>query len=169
VTIIRELVSVDGLTRIHGVGFSIGGNIALRVAARTPDDIAPHLASVAVVSPSLDIDRAVSNVGRGIINLVYRQSFLRHLRGLVREKAKQFPGRFGQNILRGIRRIREFDNRITAHSSGGVRPRRWGGETWTATGRRAACWCSCPTDSASAGPIAYFDGWELGVMTVPIS
>jgi predicted alpha/beta-fold hydrolase len=117
-TVIRELVAVDGLTRIHVAGFSMGGNIALRVAARTPDDIAPHLASVAVVSPSLDIDRAVSNVDRGMINLVYRQSFLRHLRGLVREKAKQFPGRFDQNILSGIRTIREFDNRITAPEFG---------------------------------------------------
>ena len=108
----------DGFDRFHLAGFSMGGNIVLRLVGRFPDDLAPHVVKVAAVSPTLDLSRAVSDIDCVAINAVYRRSFLVHLRDLMRQKAKRFPGRFDLENLHRVRTIREFDERFTAKDFG---------------------------------------------------
>jgi predicted alpha/beta-fold hydrolase len=51
-------------------------------------------------------------------NRIYEQYFLLKLRQRFRTKAKLFPDKFDPRRLRGIRSLRDFDDRITAYYCG---------------------------------------------------
>ena len=51
-------------------------------------------------------------------NRIYEAYFMRKLRRRFRNKAKLFPGQFDTGRLRGVRSLREFDDKITAYYCG---------------------------------------------------
>ncbi len=116
--IIEELVELDGLTRIAVIGYSLGGNIALRLAgAHGPCGPAGAITSVCAVSPTMDLRRCVDALEQPS-NLLYELNFVRNLRGRMRRKAKAFPGRFNLKALSGVRTVRGFDEAFTAPHHG---------------------------------------------------
>ena len=116
--IIEELVRLDGLTRIAVIGYSLGGNIALRLAgAHGPSGPADAITSVCAVSPTMDLSRCVDALEQPS-NLLYELNFVRNLRGRMRRKARAFPGRFNLKALSGVRTVRGFDEAFTAPHHG---------------------------------------------------
>lgn len=113
-----DALAADGYRTIYLAGFSMGGNIALRVAGHLTGSRRSVVQGVVAVSPAIDLARAVANLDTGLINGFYRRSFLTHLRGVIRRKADRFPGRFDTSGLRQVRTIVEFDDRFTAPSFG---------------------------------------------------
>ena len=116
--VIEELSELDGLTAIAVVGYSLGGNVALRLAgahgARGP---AGALTSVCAVSPTMDLALCVDALERPG-NVLYELNFVRNLRRRMRRKARAFPGRFDLERLARVRTVRRFDEAFTAPHHG---------------------------------------------------
>src|SRR5215510_15182537 len=62
--VIDELSSVDGITAIAVAGYSLGGNLALKLAGEYGDQPPPALRAVAAVSPIMEISLCVHALKR---------------------------------------------------------------------------------------------------------
>jgi predicted alpha/beta-fold hydrolase len=111
--VIEELTDVDGLRRIAVAGYSLGGNLALKLAGEYGDQPHPSLSAVAAVSPILEISECVRALERPG-NILYEWNFVRDLKRRIRRKAQLRPGAFDLTRLKNVRTVREFDEEYTA-------------------------------------------------------
>jgi predicted alpha/beta-fold hydrolase len=111
--VLRELVDADGVPAVVVAGYSLGGNLALKLAGDFGDTPPPELRAVCAVSPVMDLARCVDALERRQ-NVVYHWNFVRGLKGRMRRKARCHPGRFALELLDGIRSVRQFDEVYTA-------------------------------------------------------
>jgi predicted alpha/beta-fold hydrolase len=111
--VIDELTAVDGITAIGVAGYSLGGNLALKLAGEYGAEAPPPLCAVAAVSPILEIGECVRALERPG-NLLYQWNFVRDLKRRMRRKARVRPGLFDLSRLSRIRTVREFDDAFTA-------------------------------------------------------
>jgi len=111
--VIAELTAVDGLTSIAIAGYSLGGNLALKLAAEYGDAAPPELRAVAAVSPIIEIGECVKALERPG-NQLYQWNFVKDLKRRMRRKDRFWPGRFDLGGLDRIRTVREFDEVYTA-------------------------------------------------------
>ena len=111
--VIRELTTVDGLTAIAVAGYSLGGNLALKLAAEYGDQPPHALLGVAAVSPIIEIGECVKALERPG-NVLYQWNFVKDLKRRMRRKNKCWPGRFDVSRLSSIRTVRQFDDVYTA-------------------------------------------------------
>ena len=111
--VVEELVAVDGQTAICVAGYSLGGNLALKLAAEYGDAAPPALRAVAAVSPIIEIGECVRALERRE-NLLYQWNFVRDLKARMRRKDRHRPGAFDLSRLGAIRTVREFDDAYTA-------------------------------------------------------
>ena len=112
--VLRELTEVDRLRAVAVAGYSLGGNLGLRLAGTTPPGV---LRSVCAISPTMDLARCVDALERRQ-NAVYQWHFVRNLKRRMRRKARALPGLFDLDGLDRIRTIREFDDAFTAPHHG---------------------------------------------------
>lgn len=115
--VIRELIEVDGLPAIAVAGYSLGGNLALKLAGDYGADTPRQLRSVCAVSPTMDLEGCVTALETRE-NRLYEWNFVRMLKARMRRKARLFPARYVVNGLRRIRTVREFDEAFTAPHHG---------------------------------------------------
>ncbi len=115
--VMREMIERDGVGQIALAGYSLGGNVALKLAGELGKDAPPQLSCVAAVSPPIDLPAATVLLERRA-NCVYQRYFLRSLRRRIRRKASLFPGVYAADGLRRIRTVRAFDDRYTSRLSG---------------------------------------------------
>jgi len=97
-----------------GVGFSLGGNVLLRLLAETGG--AAPLAAAAAVSVPFDLlrcARALDAPGDPWMAL-YRRVFLRSLKAKALAKAKAHPGAIDAARVRAARGIEAYDDALTA-------------------------------------------------------
>jgi predicted alpha/beta-fold hydrolase len=111
--VIEELSEVDGIDRIGVAGYSLGGNLALKLAGEYGECPHPALRAVAAVSPILEISECVRALERPE-NVLYEWNFVRDLKRRIRRKAKLRPGAFDLSKLRSVRTVRDFDEVYTA-------------------------------------------------------
>jgi predicted alpha/beta-fold hydrolase len=111
--VLRELIAEDGIRRVALAGYSLGGNLALKLAGDCGDTAPAELRAVCAVSPVLDLDACVRALERRS-NAVYQWNFVRNLKKRMRRKARLFPDRFPLAALRSIRTVRQFDDAYTA-------------------------------------------------------
>jgi hypothetical protein len=104
-----------GLQRVALVGYSMGGNLVLKLAGewggRSP------LCAVAAVCPAIDL-AAGSDALHEPSNRAYEWHFLRGLMRRFRCKAALFPSRYDVKNVGSIRSLRDFDNKIVARYCG---------------------------------------------------
>ena len=115
--ILEELAGREGLTEIFLAGFSMSGNMVLRLAGDYGAGAPPALKGVAAVSPSIDLGSCAAALERRG-NALYRWNFVKHLRNRVRRKGRLQPGAYDTRTLRRVRTIREFDEHVTAPHGG---------------------------------------------------
>ena len=115
--VLQELIEVDRLPEVAVVGYSLGGNLALKLAGDYGEAAPTALHAVAAVSPTLDLERCVDALERRE-NALYQWNFVRNLKRRMRRKARAWPGRFDLNRLRRVRTVREFDEAYTAPHHG---------------------------------------------------
>lgn len=72
------------------VGFSLGGNIVLKLAGEAASAPVPGLARVAAVAPPIDLERCSARLALGH-NRFYELHFLRELATLARRRKRFFP------------------------------------------------------------------------------
>ncbi len=115
--VMRHFISLYGLQSISLIGYSMGGNLVLKLAGDLDDNPLTQLHSVIAVSPALDLGPSADALHRPI-NRLYELKFLRALLRRFRRKASLFPRAYDANQATGIHSLREFDHRITALYSG---------------------------------------------------
>jgi predicted alpha/beta-fold hydrolase len=111
--VIGEIAETDGVERVVVAGYSLGGNLALKLAGEHGDNAPRQLAGVCAVSPVMELDECVRALERRQ-NVVYQWNFVRGLKARMRRKVRCQPGRFPLEPLRRIRTVREFDEVYTA-------------------------------------------------------
>jgi predicted alpha/beta-fold hydrolase len=111
--VIDELIGLDRLPSLVVAGYSLGGNLALKLAGDYGDAAPPQLKGVAAVSPVLELEACVRALERRE-NAIYQWNFVRNLKSRMRRKARVWPGRFDLTALGGIRTVRQFDAAYTA-------------------------------------------------------
>ena len=117
VAVADNLVENDGIARIALCGFSMGGNIVLKAAGEWGEKRRPELTGVAAVCPALDLAASADALHRPV-NRIYEQYFLWKLKARMRSKARCFPGTYDLSRLRGLKSLREFDDKVTAFYCG---------------------------------------------------
>jgi predicted alpha/beta-fold hydrolase len=115
--VLRELIERDGLPRIAFAGYSLGGNLALKLAGELGPDAPPELKAVAAVSPVVELDPCVRAIERRQ-NLAYQWNFVRNLKSRLRRKWRAFPSDWDLSKLRRVWTIRAFDEHYTAPHHG---------------------------------------------------
>lgn len=111
--VLRELAAGDGIRQVVVAGYSLGGNLALKLAGDHGDRPPPELRGVAAVSPVMELEACVHALERRR-NFVYQWNFVRGLRGRMRRKAACYPDRYPLEPLRTVRTVRQFDELYTA-------------------------------------------------------
>jgi predicted alpha/beta-fold hydrolase len=115
-TVIRELSARDGLHEIAVAGYSLGGNLALKLAGEVGDTM-PALRAIVAVSPVMDLGGCVQALERRA-NYPYQWNFVRNLKARMRRKAAAFPDAFDLSPLPRIWTVRQFDEAFTAPHHG---------------------------------------------------
>jgi predicted alpha/beta-fold hydrolase len=111
--VLREVSRTDGIARAVVAGYSLGGNLALKLAGDYADAPPPQLRGVCAVSPVLELEACVRALERRQ-NFVYQWNFVRGLKARMLRKESLFPGRFPMERLDAIRTVRQFDAAFTA-------------------------------------------------------
>ena len=115
--VIRELVEVDELTDIVVVGYSLGGNLGLKLAGAYGHAPPAAVKAVCAVSPTMDLAICVDALEKKE-NALYQWNFVRNLKRRMRRKAQALPGLFNLKALNSVRTVRDFDNAYTAPHHG---------------------------------------------------
>jgi len=114
-TLIRE----EGLHKVAFAGFSMGGNLVLKLLGEWGAQAPPQIEAAIGISPAMDLAASADALHDGA-NRIYEWRFLRGLRQRVRRKAELYPDRFDTRYLRGVRSLRDFDDQVTARYCGFV-------------------------------------------------
>ena len=104
-----------GLKRVALVGYSMGGNLVLKLAGEWGNR--PPLVAVAAVCPAVDLAPG-SDALHEPRNRIYEYRFLRGLMRRFRRKVALFPNRYQTTGIGPIRSLREFDDKIVARYCG---------------------------------------------------
>jgi predicted alpha/beta-fold hydrolase len=113
--VIDHFTGLHGLRRVALVGYSMGGNLVLKLAGewgmRSP------LFAVAAVCPAVDL-AAGSDALHEPVNRGYEWHFLRRLMRRFRRKAALYPAIYDVRGAGTIRSLRDFDDKIVARYCG---------------------------------------------------
>jgi predicted alpha/beta-fold hydrolase len=115
--VMRHFVDLYGLSSISLVGYSMGGNLVLKLAGELGASAPRTLRSVIGISPAIDLGPSADALHIPQ-NRIYEIKFLRALLARYRRKVALFPRAYDPAWADHIRSIRDFDERITAFYSG---------------------------------------------------
>ena len=115
--ILETLIAEDGLSEIFFAGYSMGGNLVLKMAGELGANAPLALRGVCASCPVIDLAACVDTLEK-TENFIYQRHFVRNLKSRMHRKARLFPGSFQLDRLPGVRTVREFDDRITAPNCG---------------------------------------------------
>jgi predicted alpha/beta-fold hydrolase len=113
--VIRTLID-EGIRSLAVAGYSLGGNLALKLAGELGTSL-PELRAVCAVSPTMDLGVCVQALERKA-NIPYQFNFVRNLKKRMRRKAAAFPGDFSLEPLGRVWTVRQFDEAYTAPHHG---------------------------------------------------
>lgn len=102
----------EGSAPVFLVGFSLGGNVVLKLAGEMGEAASELMAGVCAVSTPIDLAASSRRISAPV-NLVYERRFVRRMRARL-----SATGRYGPADFAGLRTIEAIDNRITAPSFG---------------------------------------------------
>jgi uncharacterized protein len=102
---------------IFVIGFSLGGNVTLKLAGELADGARELLTGVCAVSTPIDLAASVAALGRPQ-NFIYQGRFLNRLKDRIRRKNRQAPDVYTLEHLPKIHTIEDFDDHYTARLFG---------------------------------------------------
>ncbi len=115
--VMRFFVARLGFKSVSLIGYSMGGNLVLKLAGDLGATAPEHLKSVIGISPAIDLGPSADALHEPL-NRVYEMKFLRSLLQRYRRKAELFPQRFDKSRANHIDTLRGFDDRVTAYYAG---------------------------------------------------
>jgi len=113
--VVRHFEAQWGLKRVALIGYSMGGNLVLKLAGEWGK--AAPLCAVAAVCPAIDL-AAGSDALHEPANRIYEWRFLRGLMARFHRKAKLFPEIYETRGVGPVRSLRDFDDKIVARYCG---------------------------------------------------
>jgi predicted alpha/beta-fold hydrolase len=113
----QNVIERDQISRLALAGFSMGGNLVLKLAGEWGKEGPAQFRAVAAVCPAMDLAASADALHLSS-NRLYEYYFMWKLRRRLRTKARLFPDAFDPSRLRGVSTLREFDDKITAHYCG---------------------------------------------------
>lgn len=115
--VVKELIEKDQIAKMVLVGFSLGGNMVLKLAGEYGDEAPPELLGVCAVSPSVDLTASTELILKRS-NWIYQQDFVRRLKNRIRTKHELYPELYDITGLEQVRTLKQFDERFTAPAHG---------------------------------------------------
>jgi predicted alpha/beta-fold hydrolase len=95
------------------VGYSLGGNVSLKLAGELGNDAIGFLDGVCSVSTPIDLDACASELERPD-NFIYENRFVAALKDRIRRRHQRYPDRYSLGGIDQVRTIRQFDDLFTA-------------------------------------------------------
>jgi uncharacterized protein len=114
--VLRQRRQVSGQP-LFLAGFSLGGNIVLKLAGELGDSAQELLSGVCAISTPIDLAACATALTRPQ-NFVYQDRFLTRLKERIRRRHLQAPDIYTLEHLPKIRTIIDFDNHYTARLFG---------------------------------------------------
>ena len=114
--VLRTMAARFSLDRFALCGYSMGGNLVLKLAGELGAS-EPRLVAVTTVSPALDLGPSADAL-HAPINRLYERRFLRGLTKRYLRKAKLCPEIYDPARANNLHSLIEFDDRITAYYNG---------------------------------------------------
>lgn len=96
-------------------GFSLGGNVALKLAGELGET--DLIAAVCAISTPIDLAACVRRLAARS-NMLYSQRFLNRLKERIRVRARQAPKEYSDRDLHRVRSVYDFDDIYTARFFG---------------------------------------------------
>lgn len=115
--VLDELILKDGLQRIFPVGFSLGGNMVLKLAGEYGENVPPEIVAMCAISPSVDLQASTERMQENS-NWLYHKQFVLSLKRRMQLKHQLFPNLYDLSKLDQVKTIREFDERFTSKANG---------------------------------------------------
>jgi predicted alpha/beta-fold hydrolase len=112
--ILRELKRTT-TAPLYLCGFSLGGNVSLKLTGELGDEAKSLITAVCAVSTPIDLASCATALGKRE-NFVYDRRFLVALTGKIRRRARQAPHLYSTEHLKKIRTIADFDDFYTARN-----------------------------------------------------
>ena len=116
-SVIRRLRNSTPGVPVFLAGFSLGGNVVLKLAGELGASAPDLIAGVMAVSTPIDLAACVRQLDQRS-NILYARRFVSRLKERVRAKERLTPGLFDLRGLQQVRNIYEFDDRFTAQAFG---------------------------------------------------
>ncbi len=113
----KALILGEGLQKVALAGFSMGGNLVLKLLGEWAENAPPAVVAGIGVSPSMDLAPSADALHHRA-NRIYELKFMWGLRRRMQRKAALYPGVYDLRYLRGLRSLRDFDDQITARYCG---------------------------------------------------
>jgi len=113
----ETLIRDEGLQKLAFTGFSMGGNLVLKLLGEWGAQAPRQVKAGVGVSPAMDL-AASADALHDRANRLYEWRFLRGLKRRIERKAALYPGRYDISYLQGLGSIRDFDDQITARYCG---------------------------------------------------
>jgi hypothetical protein len=110
--VLRERKRASGLP-LFLAGFSLGGNVALKLAGELGEAGPELLSGVCAVSTPIDLALCAQAIGEKQ-NFIYHWRFLACLTDKIRRRSRQAPHLYTTEYLKHVRTIYDFDDQYTA-------------------------------------------------------
>jgi uncharacterized protein len=116
-SVLSELVEVDRLPEIFFAGWSMGGNLVMKMAGELGAAAPPEFRALAAICPALNLSACATALEQPH-NFIYLRHFVRNLKARTLRKARMYPGKIRVDGLARVRTVREFDDAIIAPQFG---------------------------------------------------
>ena len=107
----------EGATPVYLVGFSLGGNVVLKLGGELGEGASDAVAGIVAVSTPIDLAACVRQLLRPS-NFIYGNRFVSRLKARIRLKEALTPGLFELSDLDRVKNVYDFDDLFTARSFG---------------------------------------------------
>ncbi len=99
------------------IGFSMGGNIILKMVGEMGDAAPSYLRAIIAVAPPIDLAATCRNLASGV-NTIYDRRFVRSLLLQLENRRCELPDAYHRELTRRPRTVYEFDDWVTAPLAG---------------------------------------------------
>ncbi|MGA8036583.1 MAG: alpha/beta fold hydrolase [Candidatus Acidiferrales bacterium] len=118
--VVADLIERDGLPEIFTAGYSMGGNLVLKMAGELGDAAPDQFMGVVAIAPALDLAACATALEkRG--NFIYQNHFVTRLKRHMRYKASLYPEIYQMEQIKDfakVKTVRGFDDAVTARFCG---------------------------------------------------
>jgi uncharacterized protein len=98
---------------VYLIGYSLGGNVSLKLAGELGEDAHGLLDAVIAISTPIDLAASVRKMSRRQ-NRIYEARFVTRLKERIRRRAQSLPGVYDVSILDRCKTVYDFDDKVTA-------------------------------------------------------